>query len=108
MSDKPGRNRRTATGTPAAPYGFRFLEDGHTIRIDSDEQSVIGLIDKMKRQGKTYAAIAKQLNAKGITGRDGKPWDGRNVRRVMTDDSFDFSLYGSAPVGRPLGGKPPE
>ena len=100
MSDPARSNCPPTAGTPEISYGFRLLEDGRTIEIHSEEQSVIRLVARMKRKRKSYKAIAKQLNAMGIAMREGKPWDAKSLRWAMTDDRFDFSVYGLASLGK--------
>jgi site-specific DNA recombinase len=63
-------------------YGYKVVrelgEDGELVRgrrqIDSDEAAIVRHIFEAFALGKSPRAIARDLNAKGISGPDGRPW----------------------------------
>lgn len=81
-----GRARKHAAGGyafGAPPFGWR-AEAGVLVPVP-DEQKVIARIVKLRdsKQSPSVRAIAERLNAEGLVTRQGKPWRGEQVRRVL-------------------------
>ena len=52
---------------------------GHT----PDEAKIVDAILSLRKEGKSYVAIAEELNAGGIKSRSGKQWHATQVRRTI-------------------------
>jgi DNA invertase Pin-like site-specific DNA recombinase len=52
---------------------------GHT----PEEQKTVDAILSLRKDGKSYVAIAQQLNAGGIKSRSGKRWHPTQVQRII-------------------------
>lgn len=63
------------------PYGFAYLE-GHLV-VDPRETKVIHQMVKLWQSGKSFKAIAEQLNDQKIPTRLGKRWSRCVVRAVV-------------------------
>lgn len=74
------RARGEKTGG-AVPFGYD-LQAGKLIE-NEQEQAVIRLIDDLKGRGHGYKAIAKELNHRGYTTKQGAVWQQMTVKRVV-------------------------
>lgn len=63
------------------PFGFK-LENGRVIE-DAQEQEIISLIDSLKLDGFSWSAIARELNARGVTTKRGSSWQAVQVQRTI-------------------------
>lgn len=73
-------NKRTKRGG-STPFGYAYL-DG-TLLMDPKEQIAIRKILNLWKSGKSYQAIADELNDKKISTRSGKPWIRSVVRSLI-------------------------
>lgn len=64
-----------------APFGFSLI-DGELVKNEA-EQVIISAIDKMRKAGLSYRAIAAELESKGFSGRTGKPLSHVQVGRLV-------------------------
>jgi len=81
-----GRNARKREGRRVGeiPFGFD-LDPVTNILVDNDqEQEAIRLMERLKAEGHSYRAIARELERRGITTKKGKStWSARQVIRIM-------------------------
>lgn len=69
-----------------APYGYDTEEDseGTLVLVKNDlEQKVIQSIKRYKAKGMSLGAIAKRLNERGITTKNGKEFQSMQVKRIL-------------------------
>ncbi len=64
------------------PYGYRITEDGVHLEADSDEQEVIEII--WTATG-SVRSISKELAARGIVSRNGKPFSSASLWRIVSN-----------------------
>lgn len=65
------------------PYGFQLAEDGVQLVPHEGEQSVMATIRGLRAEGLTLAAIAAELEARGLVPREGGKWHKVRVWRVL-------------------------
>lgn len=63
------------------PYGYAYL-DGQLL-IDPKEQIILRKILKLRQEGKTFQAIADELNRHKTPTRSGKPWIKSVIRSIV-------------------------
>ena len=75
---------RQAKGLPMgrAPYGFTFGPDGR-LKAESTEKPTVDRILSLRAQGATLRAVVDALNADGIPGPTGKPWNQMTVSNIV-------------------------
>ena len=73
-------NKRTKRGG-STPFGYAYL-DGKLL-MDPKEQIALRKIFSLWKSGKSYQAIASELNDKKIPTRSGKPWIKSVVRSII-------------------------
>ena len=64
------------------PFGARVSKNGKLIPIKS-EQKIISTMVSSRDEGKTYKAIADELNTKKIPSKTGRKWQINVVRRII-------------------------
>ncbi|MDD3493138.1 MAG: recombinase family protein [Candidatus Thermoplasmatota archaeon] len=74
------RARGEKTGG-AVPFGYDLVAG--KLAENPQEQAVIRLIDDLKGRGHGYKAIAKELNYRGYTTKQGAEWKQMTVKRVV-------------------------
>lgn len=55
------------------PFGFALAGDGKTLVPEAREQEVIGLVRALRADGMTFRDLARELHARGVRGRTGRP-----------------------------------
>ena len=65
------------------PYGFDLAEDGVHLVENAAEQAVSAEIRKLAAGGMSRSAIARDLNGRGLTTKQGKRWSHTHVGRVL-------------------------
>lgn len=68
-----------------APYGYRIVGEGRSARLEENpaEQEVLNAIrDKVHLQMFSNAVMARELNARGLRNRTGKPFATYQVQRI--------------------------
>jgi len=83
MRDK--RSRMEVYGS--TPYGFKRTDDDRLVRVDRELQ-VVRLIYKLRRKGKTLAAIAAVLTRRGVATRRGRDWAPATLLYVLKNDLY--------------------
>lgn len=73
-------SKRTKRGGHT-PYGYAYL-DGKLL-IDPKEQIVVRKILKLRQEGKTFQAIADELNRHKTPTRSGKAWIKSVIRSIV-------------------------
>jgi DNA invertase Pin-like site-specific DNA recombinase len=84
------RRRGEKTGGPV-PFGFqagpdKIAADGsitRTLLTCATEQEIIRLVCELRDAGETMQAIADNLNARGISRRQGASWDRAFVFKIL-------------------------
>lgn len=79
LAHKRSQGQRTGT----VPYGFTLDADGITLVEDTDEQIVLRRIEDCRRAGLSLRAIADELNAAGVIGKQGGTWHASTVASVL-------------------------
>jgi DNA invertase Pin-like site-specific DNA recombinase len=66
-------------------YGYDVQEEGKTKVLikNEEEQKVIQSIKRYKSKGLSLGAIAKKLNERGITTKNGKEFQSMQVKRIL-------------------------
>lgn len=65
------------------PYGFQLAADGVQLVPHEGEQAVVATIRGLRAEGLTLAAIAAELEARGLVPREGGKWHKVRVWRVL-------------------------
>jgi DNA invertase Pin-like site-specific DNA recombinase len=79
-----GHMRRQNKRTGGIPYGYTLGADGETLLPVAAEQEVIQRITQQRAAGQTLVGIAEQLNAAGVTTKNGgKTWYGSTVASII-------------------------
>lgn len=65
----------------AAPYGYSLVQ-GKLLPVPK-EQKIVRIIMSKWKLGKSFRAIASELNAKGIPPRTGKSWDHSTISSIV-------------------------
>lgn len=68
--------------TNTLTMGYRMGEDGEII-VDAREQRVLRIVEEQFRQGEGTSAIARTLNAAGLTNRNGNPFTPQMVTKYV-------------------------
>lgn len=98
-----GRQERVRKGLPPGgnvPYGYR--RNGAELIRHEEEAVVVRRIFELAARGETKSAIAKALEAEGLTRRNGKLWTRRQVSAILERQTFyrdGIIRYGDA-IGR--------
>lgn len=66
----------------AVPLGKRLEQDGRTLAVDDDEAVAVHLACELRAGGSTLRAVAKRLDAAGLSSRTGRPWHPQQVARM--------------------------
>jgi DNA invertase Pin-like site-specific DNA recombinase len=64
-------------------FGFDLGENGKTLVPNAREQEAIQRIKDLRSAGKSYRAIAAELNELGIRTKEGKPWVHTSVKGIL-------------------------
>ncbi len=80
-----GRRARKAEGKRIGevPFGFRVEKDGKTLTTDYREQSVIQFIKNLAAKGRSYRAIADELNRRKIPTKKHGKWYHKQVAQIL-------------------------
>ncbi|KAF0241624.1 MAG: putative site-specific DNA [Planctomycetota bacterium] len=70
-----------------APYGWAFAADGENLVSLPAEQEAIALMRRLRADGVTLEAIARDLEARGIPSKLGKTWTSATVRRILNREA---------------------
>ena len=74
------RRRRERVGQ--VPFGYRLGDDGRHLHDADDEQATLTHIRTLRGCGRTYRAIADQLNRDGVRAKEGGAWHAMAVQRL--------------------------
>lgn len=75
--------KRKGERTGEVPFGFRVAADGVRLERDENETRIIELIQSLRDQGLSYAAIAAELDAAGMAPKKAKRWNAMTVRNIV-------------------------
>jgi site-specific DNA recombinase len=81
-----GKEAKKASGGYAGgqvPYGFRANHEKRELEIDPVEQRGIVQMVDLYQQGHSLRAIGRQLDAEGVPTKDGRPWQGQSIKRIL-------------------------
>lgn len=67
----------------AVPYGWSLAEDGISLVKNRQEQKVIRMARKLRKQGLSLRTIAEQLKEEGYTSRNGQLFYAAQISRMM-------------------------
>jgi site-specific DNA recombinase len=68
----------------SVPFGFDLGDDGVNLIPNTREQEVLGLIRRLRGEGHSLREIANELNAQGITRKQGATkWDHQWVAKLL-------------------------
>lgn len=79
LAVKKSRGERTGE----IPYGHRLSADGVRIEGDPAEQGVIAIVRELRAGGLSQRAIVRELAARGIVSRGGRPLVLSQVQRLL-------------------------
>ncbi|QDV27376.1 recombinase family protein [Aureliella helgolandensis] len=80
MAHKKSKGERVGT----IPYGYDLKGDGVNLVENSSEQEVIGLMASLRNSGRSYRAIAAELESRGVLTKSGKSnWDHKTVSNIV-------------------------
>ena len=65
------------------PYGSSLAADGRTLEPCQAEQAVIATVRAARARGLTLRAIVSELEAAGLSSRSGRPFQKRQVERML-------------------------
>ena len=84
--------RHSGLVTSRPPYGYKRMNKrrgGESVAVFVEvpaEQAIIKLINRLYHEdGMAPAEIARRINDHGYTKRNGKPWDNKQVTRLIVD-----------------------
>jgi DNA invertase Pin-like site-specific DNA recombinase len=80
LARKKARGEKTGG---AAPYGFRVGADGVHLEVAPDEAAAVALARALRARGLTLAAIARELESKGLRPRSGRAWHPMTLARAL-------------------------
>lgn len=83
----PSKPPRSSVGN--TPYGFARLRG--KLVVDAKEIETLRQIINLWRSGKTFHAIAIQLNSQGIKPRKGKAWQYASIQSVIQHHKTDLN-----------------
>ena len=72
---------------PHPPLGYDKMEDG-TLKVNKKEAELIRWIFKRYIRNKSMPQVAFELNKNGINTKNGKEWNARAVRDILTDELY--------------------
>ena len=64
------------------PYGYELAADGRTLIENAREQEAVALIEELHRNGRTYRAICRELEARGYEPKAGA-WHPQKVKNIL-------------------------
>lgn len=79
LAAKAARGERTGE----IPYGCRLAADGVRIEEDEAEQGVIAVVRELRAAGLSQRAIVRELGARGVVSRGGRPLVLSQVQRLL-------------------------
>ena len=79
LQAKRARGERTGN----IPYGYQLAEDGTHLEQEPEEQRILRLIRRRRKDGLTLRAIADELNGRGIRTRKGGEWKHQYVANLL-------------------------
>jgi len=75
--------KRKGERTGEVPFGFCLAADGVRLERDENESRIIELIQSLRDQGLSYAAIAAELDAAGMAPKKASKWNAMTVRNIV-------------------------
>ena len=78
----------------SVPYGYKRSED--RLEPDDAEQRVISLARSLYSESCGLSAICRKLTDQGYVARNGKPFSGNQVKRILPDYTKTFSHENTA------------
>lgn len=80
--------RRRLRISGALPYGWALAPDGESLIPVESEQVVLADMQRQRAKGKSYSAIAADLEARGIPTKQGRPtWLPKVIRQVLVREA---------------------
>lgn len=79
LAAKRARGERTGE----LPYGYRLAVDGVALEADEAEQGVLQAVRELRAAGLSHRAIVRELGARGLVSRAGRPFGQTQVARLL-------------------------
>ena len=80
-------NARKGIAMGILPFGYRRGEDGK-YEVDTAEAPIVNEIFTRTLHGEPFADIFRDLNARGILTRKGKPWSRTSLDAMLTNEKY--------------------
>lgn len=80
-------NAKKCLASGSVPFGFRRSADGH-YEIQPEEAEIVREIFRRVDAGETYAAICRDLNARGIKTRHGSIWNRSSFGTILHNQRY--------------------
>jgi DNA invertase Pin-like site-specific DNA recombinase len=66
------------------PFGMALGEDGCTLVPNAEERAVLAEIHRLRNQGYALFSIAEELNERGLSNRQGRPWQANFIGQLLS------------------------
>jgi DNA invertase Pin-like site-specific DNA recombinase len=76
------RKRGQRIGT--VPWGQQVSEDGRTLVPNLEERAVLAEIHRLRNRGYALFSIAEELNDRGLSNRQGRPWLANFIGQLLS------------------------
>jgi DNA invertase Pin-like site-specific DNA recombinase len=83
-SDAMQQMKRQGLRVGAVPFGWNLGADGRTLEKNEQEQEIVREIRSLREGGCSFAEIARTLNARSLTTKNGSRWTHVQAQRVLS------------------------
>lgn len=83
-SDAMSEMRRQGLRVGAVPFGWNLSADGRTLEKNEQEQEIIREVRSLREGGCSFAEIARTLNARSLTTKNGARWTHVQAQRILS------------------------
>jgi DNA invertase Pin-like site-specific DNA recombinase len=66
------------------PFGMALGGDGRTLVPNLEERAVLAEIHRLRNQGYALFSIAEELNERGLSNRQGRPWQANFIGQLLS------------------------
>ncbi|WP_291988236.1 recombinase family protein [Luteitalea sp.] len=66
------------------PFGMALADDGRTLVPNPDERAVLAEIHRLRNRGLALFSIAAELNERGLSNRQGRPWQANFIGQLLS------------------------
>jgi DNA invertase Pin-like site-specific DNA recombinase len=64
-------------------FGYDLAADGKTLVPNAIEQEAVALMHRLRAEGQTFRAIARELERRDLATKEGKAWQATTIRRIL-------------------------